>query len=77
MTLEELIMTNLVNDDTKLCIYMEMSGKKVKRCGNWYQDGILDMANRVIDHMEYRKSGNDYEPGNSIEITLAEDVMKS
>lgn len=60
MTLKELIESCLVKDDQTMMVHVPIFGNVRKiRCGNWFNDQILDLADREIDSMKF--DGSDWD----------------
>ena len=60
MTLEQLIETVMIDDDTTVIVSKPLSipGQYQTRGGNWYQDQILDFSDGVIGKLTYIESEN-------------------
>lgn len=60
MTIEQLIQTDLIRDDTTVVISKPLSipGQYLTQKGNWYQDQILDFSDCVISKLTYIRAEN-------------------
>ena len=60
MTLEQLIETDMVKDDTTIIVSKPLTtyGMELTRRGNWYQDQILDFSDSTISKLTYIKAEN-------------------
>ena len=54
MTLGELILCGLIKDEDTIAVHFYLIGnlKQVRR-GQWYQDHMLDVADKPIDTLKY------------------------
>ena len=69
MTLGELIESSLVKDDHNFMVHVPIFGKSAPifgnvrqiRCGNWFNDQMLDLMDREIDRLTFFGSDWDVE----------------
>lgn len=54
MTLKELIESPLVKDEDEFMIHVPIFGNVNQiKCGQWFNDQILELMDRVVDKMAY------------------------
>ncbi len=60
MKLEQLVETEMINDDTTVFVSKPLSikGQYLTRKGNWYQDQILDFSDGTISKLTYIEAEN-------------------
>ena len=60
MKLGELIESSLIKDDHNFMVHVPMFGDvRQIRCGNWFNDQILDLMDREIDRLTF--FGNEWD----------------